>query len=1012
MCVGLKRLFGLLFLLTLATSANAQSTIPLTEYSTREFAVNDGLLHSTVSSIVQDSDGFLWLGSPKGLYRFDGQSFLTVDNPNQLIVDVVDDIAIDSNNRVWVVARNGVFLVANNQLYQIATNEKLSSPTSFDIHVYQDFVYVSLQSGIAVINSSSLKQQIDIGTRQPILPIQSIGEADGLPDAPVYRLQSQGNTLLVGTSQGFFIETPEGFVNWAEDKPYAAAAIGAVELAPDGSMLVGYNGYGLVHRKGSEDTFYVYGEELDGSLFMDVIVNKNDPSQIWVIYLQSPAQILMDGKWLNLEELLQIDIPQTNALYQDHEGSLWIGGYSGLKQIIPRRIKSSSSLSGFGGDAVAAMTLGPSGNILLGTSSGNIIEVNDRRLTLLEYSNQISAPINGISQSSDGMWVSTLEGLYRLENDILEDVTADLNFPTRRIHFIYSRRNGEPCFGTRWGMFCKQNTEVVPFPKGEVSKPVYDEIPWTALEVSPGMDVISKYGGSIEIYQDGELEHRIDSSDELGFAAGLLTLPDGRLYAFGPRGTAFVNLVEGRLEIHITSESLERSPDFNAAQITPDGAYWLGTNQGLLKIDSEGNNEWLYRDDGLPDDQFMPILTPGYGANPSMVLGNDLWFGTIRGPIKVPIDSNRYQTPQPNISINSVKVVENDGEVVVLDSDARQFTAGFNRMDVEFSVLSFRDPDKVRIRFQLVGYDTNWIESARVAQTRSVIYTGLTPGEYSFRIMASLDSESWPEDYTELDFAIVRPFYLKWWFVAPAGLLSLALLVFVIAVIVRRVLRARTEQAILSRFLSPEVVDTFIKHPDQLDIGGEKKEVTLMFLDVENYTKISEDLDPQSLAQWLNELLSALAETIEQSSGVISKFEGDSIFAFWNAPRENPNHVNDACYAALRIQSRMVQLREKWNQDGRSERLASARVRIGLNTGNAVVGNMGSDHRMYYTATGDATNTAARLEGANKLYGTYVIVSESVVNRSTDGFAFRELDTVYVLGKSQPVTIYELVALI
>jgi adenylate cyclase len=209
---------------------------------------------------------------------------------------------------------------------------------------------------------------------------------------------------------------------------------------------------------------------------------------------------------------------------------------------------------------------------------------------------------------------------------------------------------------------------------------------------------------------------------------------------------------------------------------------------------------------------------------------------------------------------------------------------------------------------------------------------------------------------------------------------------------------------VFKHYLSPDVIERVIQNPSLLRLGGEKREVTSFFSDVAGFTTISEALSPEELVDLLNEYLSEMTEIILSSGGTLDKYEGDAIIAFWNAPLEQPDHALRACRAALKCQSRLAELQPRFQEKyGRA-----VAMRIGLNSGPAVVGNMGSSRRFDYTAMGDTINLAARLEGACKQYGIRILVGEGTYRRVRAAVSGREVDVIRVVGKTKPVAVYEI----
>ena len=205
------------------------------------------------------------------------------------------------------------------------------------------------------------------------------------------------------------------------------------------------------------------------------------------------------------------------------------------------------------------------------------------------------------------------------------------------------------------------------------------------------------------------------------------------------------------------------------------------------------------------------------------------------------------------------------------------------------------------------------------------------------------------------------------------------------------------------QYLSPAVIEELIAHPERLKLGGERRELSIFFSDLQGFTSISEGLSPEELTALLNDYLSAMTDIIQEEGGTIDKFEGDAIIAFWNAPVDQPDHAARAVRAALRCQARLAEQRPAFRQRVGKDLY----MRIGLNSGPAVVGNMGSHTRFDYTMLGDAVNLASRLEGINKQFGTYTMVSQATLSLAGKAFPARELSRVAVVGRKEPVTVFE-----
>lgn len=214
----------------------------------------------------------------------------------------------------------------------------------------------------------------------------------------------------------------------------------------------------------------------------------------------------------------------------------------------------------------------------------------------------------------------------------------------------------------------------------------------------------------------------------------------------------------------------------------------------------------------------------------------------------------------------------------------------------------------------------------------------------------------------------------------------------------------RQIKLMFSHYMSDLLIQDLLKHPEKLRLGGEKRVLTVFFSDLSDFTALSERLAPEEVVSLLNRYLTAMTDLILSGGGIIDKYEGDAIMAFWGAPLPQEDHASRACLVALDNQSRLAELRQEFAAMG----LPPVHARIGINTGEMIIGNLGSTHRFDFTVIGDSVNLASRLEGAGKEYGTSIIISEETYRQARDHVEVRELDFLQVKGKTVPVRIYEL----
>jgi len=223
-------------------------------------------------------------------------------------------------------------------------------------------------------------------------------------------------------------------------------------------------------------------------------------------------------------------------------------------------------------------------------------------------------------------------------------------------------------------------------------------------------------------------------------------------------------------------------------------------------------------------------------------------------------------------------------------------------------------------------------------------------------------------------------------------------------------------------YLSPAVMGEIMSDPGKLTLGGQRRKMSVLFVDIAGFTSLSEKLPPEVLSRFLNDFLTRASQVVYAEDGVVDKYIGDGMMAFWGAPIAQDDHGQRACRAALSMVAETEKMKQEWAEEG----VEFAGVRVGINSGEMVVGNMGSQERFDYTAVGDNVNIGARLEGLGKYYGVSVVVSgatrkavgddpsagstSSLQAASGQGMAFRKLDRVVVKGKSEPMVIYGLEA--
>jgi adenylate cyclase len=239
-------------------------------------------------------------------------------------------------------------------------------------------------------------------------------------------------------------------------------------------------------------------------------------------------------------------------------------------------------------------------------------------------------------------------------------------------------------------------------------------------------------------------------------------------------------------------------------------------------------------------------------------------------------------------------------------------------------------------------------------------------------------------------------------FVAPALSLSLSY----VGVLFYRFMTEEREKRWIKKsftqYLSPQILDNILENPKSLKLGGERQDLSILFSDIRGFTTISEGLKPEQVVELLNEYLTKMVEVVFRNEGTMDKFIGDAVMAFWGAPVPQEDHHKKAVNCAIEMIEEVAKLQEKWKAEGKT----LIRIGIGINSGEVIVGNMGSLEKMDYTVIGDNVNLASRLEGLTKEFKTQIVVSEATYNQVKDFVDAEPLGSVKVKGKARSVDIY------
>jgi adenylate cyclase len=417
-------------------------------------------------------------------------------------------------------------------------------------------------------------------------------------------------------------------------------------------------------------------------------------------------------------------------------------------------------------------------------------------------------------------------------------------------------------------------------------------------------------------------------------------------------------------------------------------------------------------------------IARGAGASGQYSFGENTGLNALRiGPLTIPTDAAgrvalHFSTPQRDLYVSAADILDGKADPSLIRDDIVLVGTSAEGVinDLQATPLSPNMPG-VEIHTQLIGQilQGNFLVRPDWALGGEIMFTVLmsialvvvlpTVGAllgalFGGIVVAAAVEISWfAFSYAQM---LLDPVY-------PIAVLTIVYLMARLVGYWRTEAGQRQIRNAFARYMSPVYVEELARHPEKLVLGGESRELTIMFCDIRGFTSLAEGLDARALTQLMNSFTSPMTDIITAHKGTIDKYIGDCIMAFWNAPLDDPEHARNAVRAAQEMRRRLVELNRGWEREAAASGapFRPLRVGIGVNTGECVVGNFGSSSRFNYSLLGDPVNLASRLESLSKLYGVDLVIGEETAMRLGDP-ALIELDLVAVKGKQRAVHVYTL----
>lgn len=763
---GLWLLLGLLLQASLIRAAAPEEG--LGEYLLDAWQTDKGLPQNTVSALCQTRDGYLWIGTLNGLTRFDGVRFHTFTDEvfTASLRKRIRCLYEDKNDVLWIGTEGGLIRHAHGHFERFDRTNGLAGDHILTLaEDPQGTLWAGTLTGISQWTgkawvSSGAHEFFTLGTR----PVHSLvwdhsGRAWIAADKTIYHGQSnQITTYLSGTL-------------------FPQSSFRSLEDDQEGSIWIGQAGPGLLRlREGKITAFDPSNGAGNGQIQM---LYRAPNSDLWVGTERGLGR-WRNGKWTMFNARDGLPNQAIRALTVDRENNLWIGtDGGGLIRLKPRQVFSFNNRHGLP-EMILPLLEGPTGNILAGANGGGLHQGRDGHFT--PFSESTLLPPNSsvwslLTGRDGGLWIGTFgDGLFRCHEGQTLHYRPRSDLPISRVLALHEDRAGRLWVGTFHGLF--QMSKEGQFTAIPLQKSIEQAPVTSILEDRNEVLWVGQNSGGLSRLVNGQVENFAQAeglrSDHI---RTLFEDREGRLW-IGTGGGGLVCREGERFRPISTAEGL---PDNVISQILQDdeGDLWLGSNRGILRLSalelaefSRGQrtnfNVITYgREEG------MSTLECTGGFQPAGLKTRDgrLWFSTVRGIVMVNPRTTAINRRPPPIAIESVTL---DGKLVNrehlygLTKESLSVPPRVRRLEFHFAGLSLVAPEKMKFRYQLEGFDPDWVDAG---ESRHALYTAVPPGDYTFRVVACNNHGIWNAAGAGFAFTVVPPFWQTWWF---AGITALA----------------------------------------------------------------------------------------------------------------------------------------------------------------------------------------------------------------------------------------------
>ncbi|MCK5807723.1 hypothetical protein KAH37_01930 [bacterium] len=970
--------------------------LSLDDYVRTVYNVNNGLPQNSVQTVLQTSDGYVWLGTEEGLVLFNGDTFTVFGKQEIPQASSVDILTLheDSTGRLWAGTYEGGVILKEGETFTV------------------------------------------------------FGEESGLVSMQVNWITSSDGMLYVALKNGGVMRYEKGrFVAVPSLAKLSSSSVRHIRFDEDGTLWISTDKQGLfiLDSDGS-----LHNESVKTILPVNSVrMTLGRRDDFWVALQNGGLIHVVSGKTRVYNHASGLPHNTVLTLLQDRDGGVWAGTYNGIAVFRENQMEIITPDDGLPAGKVRTLMLDREGTIWAGTLGGGMVLFTESFFRVYDMrdglSNEIVSAV--MEDSSGNLWVGTYDsGLNILESiaKTFAPVALEGHFLKSRVYTVAEKSGGGYAVGAFSGFF-EGNADG--FSAVRMNKKRKDYPVMSLCADGSGGWFVGTFGDGVYQMKDGAVLHHF--SAENGLASNSVhivkRLKDGRLFI--GYASAGADIIKDTVVTHLQQHGRGIHTVF-ALHEDDDGILWLGSNSEGIGMVKDGEIFSLTKSDGLGSDGVFSILEDEsgrfwmssnrgihtvekeelkrrfsggaslthrfFGVAEGMKSGEcngsfqpagwkrkdgSLIFPTLKGVVEIDPDKIRTNTIVPPVYIEDVIV---NGLEVSPDESLTLAPDTFN-LEFHYAALSYIAPERLEFRYKLEGFDKEWNS---VGNRRTAWYTNLPPGNYIFKVQAANSDGVWNRDGATLNIIRMPAFYETWWFY-PAILLLFSIVgagfyQMRIKILKRRQQELEQLNASFSRFVPMEFLK-LINREEISDVAlGDsiKKRMSVLFSDIRNFTTLSETMLPEENYKFINSYLKIIEPIIRKNSGFIDKYVGDAVMALF------PNNPNDAVNAAIEMQKAV----DGFNSGLRSEGKQPIRIGIGIHIGDLLLGTVGNEYRMEGTVISDAVNIASRLESQTKTFATKLLISDELYRslQNASQYATRYLGEIQVKGRKNMVGMHDI----